>query len=403
MSGGNYTTAEAWCDALNHPCLLFPDAPGLAVVSQPSSTYICVALAMLYFLFAGMLLQESRYGQQEITPRTRPPLGKRLGASFAPVSSWCSCGASRHHPVPFRQAHRSRLCYAASVFGFGVAVSLACASYQTFTWQLNCRGIDRPCVGPEGEPLYSPDTNPVAVGYLILQVASYHLMVVGDAYRALRRYVNAVALYSLFATALFAAWCLAVRIHGFEDLFAASLVVSAPPVLGSIALNGLVRYEWRLVVAWGVLLASYLGYVLHGALLDESRVWQDTDVWFHANDTLHVMLFPYPVSLWWAGGLAEDAPKGTVAITDDQAEGDAELPSLLPQAKARADAGLSPRNNPSAAAKMNRTDNDDDGDHDNGNNGPMHMMIPGRSNDNVYWQIITAPSAWPDENPLVPV
>eukprot|EP00192_Tetraselmis_astigmatica_P012756 CAMPEP_0117693100 /NCGR_PEP_ID=MMETSP0804-20121206/26688_1 /TAXON_ID=1074897 /ORGANISM="Tetraselmis astigmatica, Strain CCMP880" /LENGTH=391 /DNA_ID=CAMNT_0005506607 /DNA_START=131 /DNA_END=1306 /DNA_ORIENTATION=+ len=329
--GGNNsdTPPEVWCDALKQPCL-FP--AGLAVLSQPSSTYICLALVLLYFIFGCMLFAEARYGQQEVTPTTRDPLKRRLVASFAPLS-YCRCfgvasdSPSRRLPVGWKDIHKSRLCYAWSLMWFGVAVTSACVSYQTFTWQLNCRGRDAPCVGPEGDPLYAADTNPAALVYLILQVASYHLLVVGDAYRALRLYVKPVAIYSVLVTVFYACWCFTVQLHGHDNLFMASLWVSIPPVVGSVILNAIVHYEWRLVVAWGVLIVSFLGYIVWDALIDESQLWQDTGVWMHANDILHILLLPYPPTLWWAGGLAEDAPEGTAGITDDQADGDVDLPS----------------------------------------------------------------------------
>ena len=330
VNGTNSTSPGEWCDALTHPCL-FP--AGMAVFSQPSSTYICLALALLYYLFGIMVLVEARYGQQEVTPTTRDPLKNRLVASFAPLSYWCCQVAAdspaRRPATSWKEMHKSRLCYGGSLVWFGVAVTSACISYQTFTWQLNCRGKE-PCVGTDGDPLYAPDTNPAAFVYLILQVASYHLLVVGDAYRAMRLYVKPAAIYGVLVTLFYALWCFTVKWHGHTNLFMASLYVSAPPVFASVILNVIVRYEWRLVVAWGILIISFLGYVIWGAIFDESQLWLDTGVWFHAIDMLHVLLFPYPPVLWWAGGLAEDAPEGTAGITDDQADGDVPLPEAPP-------------------------------------------------------------------------
>jgi hypothetical protein len=84
----------------------------------------------------------------------------------------------------------------------------------------------------------------------------------------------------------------------------------------SVLLNFYVRFGPRLMVAW---VSCALATVIYGswAMKNEEAFFQESGVWLHANDVLHVALFPYPFAVWWAAAYAEDGPLGTFATTDD--------------------------------------------------------------------------------------
>lgn len=164
------------------------------------------------------------------------------------------------------------------------------------------------------------DVNWAAITYLILQTVGHHLLVVGDVFRAARRYVRLAIAVSVALTLAYALWCFTVDVHNTVDLYSASLVIAAPTLAAQGFLSGWVRYGPRLLACWATLLVSYVVYICFVYMVDEERVYRESGVWFHANDALHVLVIPYGPLLYWASLTAEDAPPGTAFATENHVE-----------------------------------------------------------------------------------
>jgi hypothetical protein len=211
------TTPREWCSALSHPCAFVNGT----LIAQPSSSIIGVVLGLAYLIGGVLILRANN----------------RRGTFWA----WTP-GREDETGFGDRARERCRFLYGITMLIFGVALFFATASYQTFTYQLNCRSLDDPCIDPQTMELsYAVDINPAGIIYLVLQVIGSYCLLLGDTYRALRRYKNAVLAVSTALVALFVLWVATVRQHGYSDLYSASLVFIVPGVLAQLILNAYVR------------------------------------------------------------------------------------------------------------------------------------------------------------------
>jgi hypothetical protein len=214
------TTARAWCQALGHQCVFVNGT----VISQPSSSIIGIVLGLVYIASGVFTL--------------------RANAKRGPFWAW----TKGRDETGFGDQARERCCalYGACLLIWGFALFAATASYQAFTYQLQCEDLDTPCVDPKTmEVLYDVDVNGAASVYLLLQTIGHYCLVVGDACRALRRYLRPVIVSSVIVTALYALWCFTVTLHGYTDLYSASLVIALPSLVAQGLLNSWVRARLR--------------------------------------------------------------------------------------------------------------------------------------------------------------
>mmetsp|Transcript_3651 Transcript_3651/g.12161 ORF Transcript_3651/g.12161 Transcript_3651/m.12161 type:complete len:302 (-) Transcript_3651:271-1176(-) len=293
MSSPTQPTPQEWCDALGYPCAFI----GGTIIAQPSSTLLTLVLALDHLLFGVLVLRENR----------------RRGTLWA----W-----TKGHPETGfgdEARERCRAFYGWAMVIWAIAVVFAAAAYQAFTYQLQCTGAT-PCLDADGRPTLSPDVSVAAFVYLILQCLGQHTLIVGDAYRALRRYAVPVALYGLVATGGYAAFVILFPRHGYDELFMILFAFSAPIILGQLYLQARVRYAPRLCLATTILIASLVVYLAYRYIVDPAEQLARTGVWFSADDALHVVTILYAPALWWAAKVAEDAPPGTALVTETQVE-----------------------------------------------------------------------------------
>lgn len=253
------TTMREWCDALAHPCYVH-ERCDLLSISQPSSTGISLLLCTSYLL--------------------------------------SGCAIARRNTR--REVCRSY--YAAAMGVWATALLFATASYQAYTYQLQCQHREDACIervdGGEVRTRYAADDNWAAIVYLVLQLVGHHLLVVGDAHRIDR--VAPTALACAAITFAFVAFVSTVRLHGVTQLYEVSLLAASPSFACQVWYNCRVAYAPRLLLCWCLLTAAFGVYALLLSVDDASSRWRRTGVWFHANDALHVVLLPYGPMLVWA-------------------------------------------------------------------------------------------------------
>ncbi|MCU0262508.1 MAG: hypothetical protein MUF09_02415 [Candidatus Nanopelagicales bacterium] len=258
------TTPEQWCD--QRPCVEVGDR----ILNEPLGTFLVFLLAGLW-VAAGIYFLRTRRGQ-----RSRQWLGIAL------------------------------------ILG-GIGAALAGVSYQAFSYELKCAGLD-----------VCRLTNGWEVGYSLTQACSVSAMLIAVAHACttdrLRRGLIVFAVVN--AVAYLVVTIVGVLVPSAVLLsFAVLMLFALPGILIVIVVAGR-RYrstgdpmDRSLVVAAVLLVAVQVAYFAYYAAGITAVLWDDgTGFYFSENDVLHIGMILW---LWYVvavvGRQLRDASSGTAA------------------------------------------------------------------------------------------
>ncbi len=222
---------------------------GSLVISEPSSSLFIFSLAILYFRVAYLFWRGSD-GQQ------------------------------------------SRLWWAVFMLFFGLGAVLAGVSYQAFSFELKCQGLDA-CLW----------TSWWEIGYMIFTVAGVGAAFIAVAYSVLSHKARVFwTAYAQVSTAIY------VGVVLFGTITASRFLISFEMMIifvlaGFFAIAAHALWQYRLdrnplikqILQVGILLISVIGVYFIGLLSGYAGWLWARGIWFNANDLLHVLLFAWVV------------------------------------------------------------------------------------------------------------
>lgn len=235
-------TPITWCQ--NHPCLSIDLGSHSFTLSTPSSSIIVYTLGILTLL-VGIRLSKASKGSKSLF--------------------W----------------------WGISLIFWGVAAICAGTSYQAFSYEIKCRGLE-----------VCQWTSRWELIYLILETISVNLMFIAVSYSSIKTsWQNRIRVYAIINTIVYTG----VVIVGssipnwFMISFELMILFTGPTFLAMFFINlrnylqTKVSSELVLAGAWiglGIVMILYYGYYLTGIT---GILWQ-RGIWFSQNDVLHVGL-----------------------------------------------------------------------------------------------------------------
>ncbi len=201
--------------------------------------------------------------------------------------------------VATRHGQRSRSWFGVSLVLGGVGAALAGISYQAFSYELKCAGLE-----------YCRLTNGYEVSYSVTQALSVSAMVIAVGYALTSgRLRRGLIIYAVANAAVYVAiTVLAVAIpSAFLLSFVVLMLFALPGLVAVLVVAGLRFRRERddlsrtLIIAGLFLVAVQVAYFGWGALGVTATLWDGGDgIYFSDNDVLHVGMIAWIIYVFFA-------------------------------------------------------------------------------------------------------